>query len=371
MQKIVPFSGRKARAVLPVVLILLLVVCLGLLSGYTYILMSRLGAAENEIMQVRNEYSLYQQRTESQMEALEEDVSAAQSDRDKAEAELDELKGSFSELEELYSTLRGDYGSLKAEMEETMDKIDSYEQEVQESMAWFKENSMLGKRGEQDMAKTYLGIDCYMEEGDKCYVKTGCFYLINAEYLGLEYKRDVETSDSEDKLQSLQGFVDNGGGDCEDYSLFYKAEWNYILDKCSGKDIVVQSWYKTATSDSRHWLDFDEDWYIEGVTEKILASGYIYPSVVCGRIYDPQLNKVSGHCVMALTTDRIEDIADLQLLVGSPLIEPQDGQYVGIIDEPGGVHLVQDGEVPLIFSSYIFSVITDNDYFLFSDTESK
>ncbi|HII71498.1 TPA: hypothetical protein HA265_01960, partial [Candidatus Woesearchaeota archaeon] len=40
-------------------------------------------------------------------------------------------------------------------------------------------------------------------------------------------------------------------------------------------------------------------------------------------------------------------------------------------DEPGGVHLVQDGEVPLIFSSYIFSVITDNDYFLFSDTESK
>ncbi|MBW2967091.1 hypothetical protein KY362_01250 [Candidatus Woesearchaeota archaeon] len=366
------FISKKEGSVTAAAVAALIILAAGLgVVGYFYLqLQAEHGSLEAE-------YSDYRRSAETAQAQCSADLETAQQQRASLQTELgllqqgysvleqdySELNQSYSELGAAHATLDESFKDLRSEVDETIGKIREYERDIKTSMDWFNENSEL----DHDNAKTYLNIDCVAEEDAGCFIKTGCPWLVNHEKLGLSYKSDVYTSGETDKLQSLSEFVDSDGGDCEDYALFYKAEWNYMMSKCKSEDIFVESWVHADLG--RHWLDWDKDWYLDNArTVRIQVR---YPNVVCGSIYDFKLGGVSGHCVIAFTDSPIEDVGDMDLLDEAVLIEPQNGMYMGRINSDSGINLIMDGEPTTKYASYIFVVITDSDYFSYSEADKE
>ncbi len=284
----------------------------------------------------------------------------------------------FNELSEEYDALSGDYSiletssqTLQSEVDSIIEKINTYELDLAESMDWFKENSNFNGLEDAVNIERFLDRRCMMADKSKCTIKTGCFYLTNSEYLDLEFLYDVETSGEIEKLQTLEAFVENKGGDCEDYSLFYKAEINHALEMCNeagSQKIYLESW--GPADYGRYILDFKERWYLVNPAKAIyLEEDYIYPNIICGNIFDLNSQTVSGHCTIAFTKNKIilkEDL--LNELDGAPIVEPQNGRYMGLInDESSGIYLLSATDSKEDFDSYIYEVITDQDLFLFSE----
>lgn len=286
---------------------------------------------------------------------------------------LNQLNYSYMILDDNYkillknhNNLEDDYMILKNETDILIEDIIVYKNEIKSSIEWFKSNSKLENMSEEDRIKRELENSCIYVDGENCNIKLGCFYLINKREFNLEYKFDTETSNATDKLQSINDFFLNRGGDCEDYSFFYKAEYNYLLEECKDKNIILESWYRLNSSEelTKHWLNFQKSWYIDEVVN-VDFYNYKYPNVVCGNLYDPQKENVSGHCMIAFTKEKIDYIGDLDKLNGSILIEPQNGNYIGMVDDD--VYLLNETLYNNHdFISWINVVITDDDYYLFS-----
>ena len=299
-------------------------------------------------------------------------------DKEELKGELEELNQSYRTLERRYETLNGSYtelnesySSLEGELEPTIKKIETYEEEITESMEWFKNNSILRSDSEKKRKiQSHLSEDCYKKGTDYCTIWTGCLDLVNSEFIGLEYIRDIEATAKEDKLLSLDKFLENGGGDCEDYSLFYKAEMNHILEECGNvSDIKMRSWISVNDSFEKHSIGRSTDWYYTGASSVNLKKGYTNPNVVCGNMYDPQTGNISGHCVIAFTREKVTSLGELEKLKQAPMIEPQSGKYLGLINnKSSSVFLLSETNYKEINGSYIYSVITDRDMFLFSFT---
>lgn len=286
---------------------------------------------------------------------------------------LGELNISYSELDISYTELSQELQDLQAEVDTVIERIESYEQELQDSMQWFNDNSDLSILDSDYAIKRYLQTNCLMQSHGRCRIKTGCLFLINTEKMDLFYKYDIYTSNEMDKLQSLSEFVENDGGDCEDFSLFYKAEFNYLLELCEDVDpteIYIESWTGAKYEYHKYALDFSRTWFVAGAEEYDLKEGYIYPNVVCGILPVPS-GGASGHCVIAFTSDRIMSEDDLVLFDQAPMIEPQTGNYLGLInDESSQVYLLskeyfEESEEGM-YKPYIYEIITDDDLFLFS-----
>jgi hypothetical protein len=289
---------------------------------------------------------------------------------------LTNLDISYAELNESHTFLEERFEGLKTEVNDVIIKIQDYEDELQDSMQWFNDNSKLDILDSDYAIKKYLETKCIMKSHGRCRIKTGCLFLINTEKMDLEYKYDIQTSNEVDQLQSLNEFVDNGGGDCEDFSLFYKAEFNYLLEYCEDideSDIFLEAWVSADDIYDKYALDFNRNWFILGGEEIDLPKNYIYPNIICG-LLPTSSGSVSGHCVIAFTEQKITSTDNLDLLDKAPIIEPQTGHYMGLInDESSYIYLLTNSyynEVKNTYSNpYIYEVITDDDLFLFSFEE--
>jgi len=267
-----------------------------------------------------------------------------------------------NETERLNSNL----DKVQEEVQSNLNLINEYTKEIQSSMSWFKDNSILGETWREKQAKNELINMCYSSNSDTCFINLACFYLMNDHFIGLKYKTDIETSFQEDKLQSLENFSLNGGGDCEDYSLFYKAEYNYLFELCGEKKINLESVIFGEDITKEFYLNNQKTWYING-EGKILSEGYIYPNIICGNIYDLETQLISGHCVIAFTKKEILSISDLKELDLSPIIEPQNGGYMGLINDASSeIYLLKENQESYP-NSYIYEIITNNDLFFFKE----
>lgn len=274
----------------------------------------------------------------------------------------------ISQLEAANKDLYTSYTELKSEIDSTVMDLNAYEKEINESIGWFKANSDLVAVSEGQGIGEYITNYCYHTDvtRDKHYVKTGCLILVNENKLGLKYKEDIVTSEKVDKLQSLSEFIKNKGGDCEDFSLFYKAEWNYLIANIqSPSTVIVDAWEPVETSEI-YWLDFLDTWFYKNANPVELKGGYIYPNVVCGDLYDLNTGEINGHCMIALTKSKIGSVAELNKLKDAPIIEPQNGRYYGRINNPdSGVYIAQNINDIGTTGSVIYKVVTDEDMHLF------
>jgi len=293
-------------------------------------------------------------------------------------SDYEALNDSYSQLSTEYSGLNTSYLTLRIETEKVLGKVDDYEKNLQDSMSWFRTNSDLSginDRLKAEQVQYSLRDNCYRIEGGMCRIKTGCLWVVNEHYLGLSYRTDIETTHTNDTLLSLQDFVRNWGGDCEDYSLFYKAEMNYIIDKCTEGGIpqssIILEGFKPGGSED-YFLDFKTEYetryYLPKTLPAVLKNGYIYPVEICGNIYDLNQDEVTGHCIIAFTRNRIDSIDDVHAELNlAPMIEPQTGEYMGLVnDASSGIYLASDSDMGE-HDSYIYMLVTDGDHMLFDE----
>lgn len=350
-----------SRFVAIIIIFGLLVIC-GLLFMKMNIIDDEKAFAEKELGQ-------YRSSCDKQLTTLNSEVNQLNTEIVQLKTKNTQLSQDISSLATQKENITGQFIRLKMDIASTINDLEDYKKDVSESMSWFNANSILDESRDMQWTKKNIGNQCYRIIDRTCMIKTACFYLVNENMLNIFYQRDIQLTGEEDRLQSLEEFFENRGGDCEDYSLFFKAQQNYVLDRCFEKgaeNFVIESWTPNPAKENKYIINFveDKEWYITGVDVIELPEGYIYPNIVCGNIFDPTLNGVAGHCVIAYTKDKIKTINDVyQLLNKAPMIEPQDGRYMGLInDYSSGIYLNSNFD-DATHHSYIWQVITDNDLF--------
>ncbi len=276
--------------------------------------------------------------------------------------ELNELNKNYSSLLSSKIDLDKSYLVLKEEVSLTIKKINDYELEIQKSLEWFSKNSFFDK--EQERVLLNLKSNCLKSNLSSCEINLGCFYLVNSEFVNYKYKSDIATAGVLDKLQSLNDFIKNRGGDCEDYSLFFKAEYNSLVNTCGEKQIKLFSW--VDKKNSKFWANYQNTWYLDGAEKIYLDKNNIFPIIVCGSMKDLQSGQINGHCVIAFSSIEINSPQDIYFIGLAELIEPQTGEYLGKIGVDSGIFLITDS---LARESYINTLITNNDFFLYRDNK--
>ena len=295
----------------------------------------------------------------SEIQLLENNLSNLNNNINSLNSKISILLNNNSELEQNLTFAK----KLISENELSLIK---YEEKIQTSMNWFKENSILNnsniiqKNIEQN---TY--DKCVIENQYTCNINLGCFVMTEKNELNY-YLDNISELGQEDKLYSIQEFLEKKGGDCEDFSLFYKAQFNSMLNRCKDKSIVFTTYSKKFESWKKEdfSLDTDEKWYLPNIyihNFENITNSY----VVFGDMYDLNSNTINGHCMIALTNKSINNINDLYILKGSFLIEPQTGEYEGIINGNSDIFLIENGEDIESYYSSIWAVISNEDYYLY------
>lgn len=254
--------------------------------------------------------------------------------------------------------LSNDYNNLSGEYTTLMDEIEVFKTQIEDSMNWFKTNATLENIKDSARMKDRLHT-CVSCDGDFCNIKTACIVIfVNDKKFNLQYLFDENTTQSDDKLQSLDSFIANKGGDCEDYSLLFTAELRYLIDYVITEKKKIPIIEAIIESDTSKDYAIYGDWYYDdGIAAYNIESEYIYPYVACGYLYDPQIKESGGHCLIMLTTTKISDYSDIRDIENVKLIEPQTGFYVGEANSVGLLELNNEG-------GYISEIITDCDYYL-------
>jgi|GEM_PF-1215756 len=346
------FFSKKKLGVIIFVLVVMLVV----LSFFFYL-------KNSDYDSLKKEYSSFVVDSKNTIFSLNEKISLLEKNNSDLNKALINLNNAYDSLSSKSDKLEESYSTLKIEVEGTIKKIDEYKAEIQSSLDWFNYNSLLGKEGFSVLSK--LKSNCKSENSKSCEINLGCFNLVNFEFLKYEYKNDLVTSNTLDKLQSVSQFIKNKGGDCEDFSLFFKAEYNSLTQSCEGKEIKLVAWVRK--DNDRFWLNFDSSWYLPDAKKVYLSKENIFPAIVCGSMYDPRSKKINGHCVLAFSNKKIVSFQDISVLASVELIEPQSGEYLGFIGDDSGVFVISylGGSVSSL--SYIDTIITDNDFFIYKD----
>lgn len=279
---------------------------------------------------------------------------------DSLNEELDKTSSTLKKLNASNNNLQSSFDILNSETQELLQDIEEYETQIEESLEWYQRNSDLDSLEKPWNVKRELEQQCYDVVVDKCFIKLGCLYLVNSEFYSFDYLYD-----SGDKISSLEEFVNKSGGDCEDYSLFYKAEYNYLLGLCGDKKVVLEAWEDNGGA--RYWASFKEDWWLQSV-KLIDIEDHIYPNIVCGSLYDLNTGEGGGHCMMAFTEKPITKLSELSYLDGAPLIEPQDGSFNGNINNDNSETYLLNETILESGTAYswIDTIITDEDYYLVS-----
>ncbi|MEM2115476.1 MAG: hypothetical protein QXD62_00325 [Candidatus Woesearchaeota archaeon] len=326
---------------------------------------------KEDLLRITNELtqcSIEKRHFENLYKEYQRNLSSLKQTYDDLYQEYTFLKNKSTYLETEISSLKKSLYEIKKDVQEGVTLIDEYFEEIKKSIEWYNQNADLSSANIQNKKakekveeiKQKINQRC-VRVSNECRIKLGCFWLINTEYFNLKYLSENET----DKLLSLEEFILNGGGDCEDFALIFKAQYNYAKTLCQGKKIISETYEIDPEKYSKneiYWLDFPKKWYMERSVQKDLTEDKMI--IVCGRMYDLNSEEFVGHCVVALTEKEIQEISDIEYLFQKPMVEPQTGSFYGILGKDVKIPSYQ-----LIspIDSYITTVITDSDFFVYSE----
>lgn len=265
-----------------------------------------------------------------------------------------------------------DYGRLKSEIDATIQGFDGREKTIEDRISWFQQNASLPQNTDPGVVWKVDKM-CTTVENNSCTFNFGCLYYLNSSFLKVYYKADKANGRLSDTLISIADFLQSRAGDCEDFSFLFKAEFNKMLDVCSAgaadfnsASMKIISYTTSADYPGQLgnlYVDKEKDVALMGV-KTVELSGFRYPVVVCGNLYNPNTKSFGGHCMNAFTKNKITGVENLYSeLSGAPLIEPQGGYFGGYLNGGSGVWVYDNGEVR-DENNYVYMVITDDDLFL-------
>jgi len=263
--------------------------------------------------------------------------------------ENDILRNKNDVLKKESSSLSSQMQEAEVEIEKTIDKFEDFEIKVKESMEWFTTNSNIKNANNSEKIRNRLKDRCMDIETDPtvCEIDLHCIYRTNVGNF-INYVSDEKKVNKSDFLQSVDLMIKNMGGDCEDFSLLYKAEFNYLIEQC------LSAGYDRNQIISSFGLYGD----------RIISGTYMYP--ICG-FFDPERKSynLGGHCVVALTNEPILKTSGIYpVLKNAQLVEPQSGEYMFDMNDTEIIYLFDDGEQPDTLY-HVSDVIVENDLKIF------
>jgi len=264
----------------------------------------------------------------------------------------------------------------QGKMDEVSAKIDSYKNEINQSLSWFHSNGNL-EGGRVSFLKSPLANHCFQVNEGTCTIRLPCLPFISEDQAGVTYISDYTTSGKADELQSLEQVLKNGGGDCEDLSMLFAAQLRYLLEECGKQGATVSLDAMKADAYREYLIAYGWDWVYKGFSSRPVGF-YSHVYVVCGLLpenYETYQagRQASGHCVAALANQAINSASDIYpVLSSSILVEPQSGVYLANLAARPVLVLPQENATVLDnMSAYVSIVITDSDLYSYdSGTKS-
>ena len=318
---------------------------------------AELDKTKSELQKAQNELDQSEavlEQTQEELRKKNEEISGLNSSVQNKIAEIENLQKELNESEEDLEKTRGILSEARDEIADIRDETEELGDEIEQSIQWFTDNSEL-----PDIFKTerLLGIiERRCEESGN--LRLACISYLMEDELGITYKTDI----GEDQLYSIQEIIDRKGGDCEDFSLFFKA----TIQSLKTNDFELEAW---ASGGGRYDIYQDDDtvWYYEdahAVEIGNLRSLNAYP--VC-YYYGYNATYLLGHCVVMFTEKTISSPDDLttENLMDANFVEPQNGRYVGKMGAP--FTMCSEGNCEEEYA--ISFVITENDLYEFSAGE--
>lgn len=311
-------------------------------AGYAGSLRDEISYLNGSLTDTQNELEAEKQTSASlreELEATEQLLNDTNASLQECDSELDgkthELSVCLTRNDELSEFL--DVTQEKLELLGT--ELSSFEEQISQSMSWFKENSNI---------EVYPASLKY--QVDKCTSNTeinaACIPIVMKEEKGWDYKIDEG-----DDLQSLEEISLNKGGDCEDWSLYFKAAYNYLKEEDRSERYIV-----SAVPGTGDFEIYGPHYYAEAESKEVgTTEDYVY--VIC---YD-------SHCIVAISDVEIKNSSDIYKLRGAPAIEPQNGQYMFTIGDPLAPDICSpDTCGDMTYAPYdIWMIITDDDIYDF------
>lgn len=325
-------------------------------------LLAKQADSEARLQELGRQQTLLQagyERTKSELDAEKANVSASA-------ARVALLQSQLSEKERQLAESRVDLEAQQQKAASIASDLSRLEGSINESMSWFRENAALPENygANLNLFKGRMYTDCV--DGNE--LNLACIsYLMENTAFAIHYRTDAESSGRADFLQSLKQTIDSGWGDCEDYSLIFKAELNTLKAAHKGLEPIAFTGGGTAEfrvypKESTPGSQGESYWYVPNAKKVPLGTlDSLYPYVVCFR-----QTAQNGHCAVALSDREITKSSEMGNLAGARVFEPQTGQYLGTVGSEFSI--CQSSQC---FAEYraIMMAISDSDLYKFEGGE--
>jgi hypothetical protein len=247
---------------------------------------------------------------------------------DGANAGLAQVQAQLAEAKLQLAESRASLASQQQYVSEIRENLTKLQASINESMSWFRENSYMPKNYSWagDIFMTRISSDCV----DAGRLNLACIsHLMENTAFAIHYREDIEAG-KEDHLQSLKETIDLGWGDCEDYSLLFKAVLNSM--RKLNASLIATAWQPAQSGEFRIYPKEAPDesgpyWaYTKAKAAPLGQLSNYY--VVCYT-----MAPTAGHCIVAMSEAQVNDSSQVPLLDGAELFEPQSGGYRGRMGE--------------------------------------
>ena len=204
-------------------------------------------------------------------------------------------------------------------------ELTQLESTINDSIAWFRDNAYMpgNYSWTADIFMSRIMSDCV----DKGSLNLACVsHLMENTAFAIHYRTDFQSTGKEDFLQSVKQTIDSGWGDCEDYSLIFKAILNSARKENASLSIVA--WQPAESGEFRVYPketpgETGAFWVYSNAKGANMGSpSHAY--VICYSV-----DASSGHCTVALSDADVQESSQVPLLQGAYAFEPQSGRYLG------------------------------------------
>ena len=277
-------------------------------------------------------------------------------------SEQSQLALTQSKLIQTEQALNESMQSLEGQQQKTealKSELSTLEATINSSIAWFRDNAYMpgNYSWTSDIFMTRIMSDCV----DKGSLNLACVsHLMENTAFSIHYREDIAAG-SEDHLQSVKETIRLGWGDCEDYSLIFKAILNSARKLNASLNIVA--WQPAESGEFRVYPketpgETGAFWVYSNAKGANMGSpSHAY--VICYTV-----DSSSGHCTVALSDVDVQESSQVPSLEGAYAFEPQSGRYLGKLGQSLSI-CTQSGCKQQ--GGKIWLVIADSDLYMYGD----
>jgi len=245
--------------------------------------------------------------------------------------EIEKLKKSLSDKNKEINDLKKEIKNLKNTINITKANLKLCKKEKEELIKNKSSKFFKFLEENKDFPKEVIDtVKNYCLKGNT--LNIGCSVYVLRDKFGLSYKEERD-----DKLKGIKEFLEDKGGDCEDWSFFFMQLINYFKENENVKYLKI-----LVKDDNEKVMLYKENNYeyilknFDYIEEDI---SLLIPTVACYKV-----DKERGHCQLAF----LNGLNPLNSLKGF-IIEPQNGIYEGNVEGKNNIYKINGNKKKEIY----------------------